>query len=250
VDTRRLDPRTPDPAASPADRRWWLSLVLLYLLPWLVYAVLLALQPIDDLAAWHNDVAWPAERYLTIARPGLLLPILGQWLLGGVGGLLLAALLRALASSLCRLLRARDLGPPLARLILVLAPLWAFLHFKALPATVTVFARGDELDVHRFSPWTALPQPRLTLRGHQLRALGSFTLSDRHDNLYLLLYARTRDGALVELGQRACLEPEPGPCLRGGDEALTTLARWLEFPASGPPDAGVRSGHHLLRRAD
>ena len=49
---------------------------------WVVYGLLLWRQPADPFVAWHGDVAWPAEHFLTHSQGGLLLPIFAHVMVG------------------------------------------------------------------------------------------------------------------------------------------------------------------------
>ena len=118
------------------SRGSWLAL-LLFAAPWLLYGVALMLQPDDPFAAWHGDTVWPARHFLVHSQGGLVTPIFGYVMIGGVGGLFVGLVLVAATKLVCRLLRVRDRSDLASTLAFVLTPAWAFVLLKAVPQTVT-----------------------------------------------------------------------------------------------------------------
>ena len=232
--------------ANANRRRMLLALALLYVAPWTVYGILLRRQGADALDAWHGDTVWPAAHFLTHSQGGILMPIFGHVMIGLVGGLFVAMI----AVGLCRLiakLGLPDLGGPAGGAVLVLMPIWAFVFVKVVPERVTtVDEQARRLEVQPYHLWLRTPLERVTITGDQLRALdlGSRWVKRTGDRM-LTMVALTRDGTLIELGERACDSSDEAACLREGDEDLVQLAAWLGHPGARV-DTEARPGHHLL----
>lgn len=232
------------PAPEPAGRGW--LPLLLFVAPWLVYGVLLALQPDDPFAVWHNDTAWPARHFLTHSQGGLLIPVFGYFMFGGVGALFVGMVLVGLTKLLCRLLRIRDRSGLASTLAMVLVPVWAFAFMKAVPQTVTeIDAEARILHVRSFHPLLRWPQGTTSLAGAELRAFDLTSYDhDRNGTRYLQLFTMTRSGEVVQLGERPCAA-DVETCLASSDADVQELARWLGHAAPAL-DRTTRPGHHIV----
>lgn len=237
------------PPRASEGKHLLLALLLLYVAPWAIYALLLARQPADPFDAWHGLVAWPADHFLAETQGGLLMPIFGHLMIGLVGGLFLATLVAGLARLLAPLL-GRDLGGPAGALVLVLAPLWAFAFMKAVPARVTVLdPDAPRLEVHTFQRFLLYPTGTRVLRGDQLAALYLDSYwHKRTGDRFLGLYALDRGGEAILLGERPCLVTDVDPCLAEGGDDLRRLAAWLGTPGA-VVDTATRPGVHFIALA-
>lgn len=240
----------PRSAAAPAPRlRGLLPLLALFVAPWLLYAAILAVQPVDPLVAWRGDVAWPAEHYLTVSQGGLWMPAFGHLMFGGIGGVLAAAAIGGLVRLGCWLLGARDRSGPVFGPVLILALIGSFTFFKAVPRTVTVIdPAARRLAVHEFGLFVRVPIATHELAGVQIVALElDSTWNRRNGTRYLRLYALVRAGGWVQLGERPCEVSDEQACLAGADPELLQLARWLGHD-DRPVDT-TRPGQHRVNSA-
>lgn len=228
------------------SRRSWLGL-LLFAAPWLLYGVALMLQPDDPFAAWHGDTAWPARHFLAHSQGGLVIPIFGYVMIGGVGAIFVGFVLVAVTRLVCRLLRVRDRSDLASTLAFVLVPAWAFVLLKAVPQTVTeIDPEARVLHVRRFHPLLRYPLGATELAGSELRALDLTSyFYKRNGTRYLQLFALTRAGAVLQLAERPC-EGEAAACLASGDADVRELARWLGHPEP-QVDSSAHPEHLLLR---
>jgi len=219
--------------------------VLIFVVPWVVYALLLGLQRADRFDAWHNEVVWPAAHFMTDAQEGLVGPAFGHVMFGGLGGLVVATVLIAIGRGLCKRLGRGDPATTVLRVTMLLASLWSFTTFKAVPVTVTeIDPAGHSLTVRRFGTLLRVPAGTTRISGGELVALelGTYT-EDRSDTRYLRIYAWTREGA-VRLADRVCEDFAEQPCLQSGDADLVELAGWLGHEVTA---IEAREGRHLLR---
>lgn len=230
----------------PPARRLWLPLVLLFVVPWVIYAALLIRQPDDRFAGWHNQVAWPATHFLTAAQGGLALPIFGHLMIGTVGALFVAMALLLVTRLLCRLLRVRDVSGAVAGATMILVPIYAFVFVKAVPTTVTVIdPQARQLVVQEFAALSRLPAVRTVVSGDELRALEVATYPHWDDGgLNVAMYAYTGADAPLLLAERDCGLRDVEACLTACDADLVELARWL---GRSPAKADTSPGRHLLR---
>lgn len=227
-------------------RRTLLAFVLLYVAPWVLYAVLLARQPDDPFIAWHGDVAWPADHFLAQTQGGIFMPIFAHLMIGLIGGLVLVTLVAGVARLLARAI-GRDLGGPAGALVLVLAPLWAFAFVKAVPERVTVIdPSARRLEVHVFRPFFFLPASARVIEGPEVVALRlDSRWYKRTGDRFLTLSALERSGESTLLGERPCDSSDGDPCLREGHDDLLRLATWLGRPPRAI-DTTSRPGTHFI----
>ncbi len=230
--------------ARTSPRSW--PALLLFASPWLLYAVALMLQPDDPFALWHGDTAWPARHFLVHSQGGLVTPIFGYVMIGGVGALFFGLILVAATQLVCRLLRVRDRSDVASRLAFVLMPAWAFVLLKAVPQTVTeIDPEAKALRVRHFHLLLRYPLGATELAGSELRALDLTSyFYKRHGTRYLQLFALTRAGEVLQLAERPC-EGDEAACLASGDADVLELGRWLGHPEPRL-DATTRPGHHLV----
>lgn len=227
-------------------RRLLVQLLLIFVAPWILYALILAVQPVDALVAWRGDVAWFADHYLTVSQGGLWLPAFGHLMFGGIGGVMAAMAIGGLVRLGCRLAGARDRSGPVFLLTMILALLWSFSFFKVVPETVTVIdVDARRLEIHDFGVFVRIPVATRILTGHQILALElSSTQYTRHGTRYLRLHALTRGREWVLLGKRPCDVSDETACLAAADPELRQLARWLGL-GDRPLDT-TRPGRHLV----
>ena len=236
VAARKADPR----------RRILVQLLLIFVAPWILYALVLALQTADPLVAWRGDVAWFADHYLTVSQGGLWLPAFGHLMFGGIGGVLAAMATGGLARLACRLAGTRDRSGPVFLLTMILALIWSFSFFKVVPETVTVIdVQARRLEIHDFGVFVRVPVATRILTGHQIVALElSSTWYVRNGTRYLRLHALTRGREWLLLGKRPCEVSDELACLAAADPELLQLARWLGH-GDRPLDT-TRPGRHLV----
>lgn len=225
--------------------RWTVHLALL-LVPWAIYLVVLARQPIEQFEAWHNDIAWPAAHYLTVGLEGLLFPFLFYMAFSLLGGLILALVLLLLVSSLRRILlmnaRFSEWSGPAA---MILAPVLVFV-FKVVPLTVTeIDPEARRLVVREFHVGLRYPTGSLEIAGDTIVALDLSSHARRGSGIYLELHAQVNGVGAVRLGRRACASPDAEVCLSSGEADLVELARLLGRADGTTME--VRPGHHVLR---
>lgn len=234
---------TPPPTWRPLI----LPVVGLYVAPWLVYLVLLRLQPDDRFAIWHGDVAWPAASFLTVSQGGLFMPIFAHVMAGLIGGLFLGMLVVALVRLACHLLRARDVSGTAGAIVMYTFPFYVFMVVKAVPQVVTVIdPAAQQLTVHQFHPVLRYPESTLHLRGADLRALDlAVYWHKRSGTDYAQIFALTADNTLVKIAERACEELDPEACLTAADPDLAELARTLGRTPR-PPDTTSHPRHHSV----
>lgn len=222
-----------EPTTKPAaSRRGAITLALFFVGPWVVYAILLALQPADPFVAWHGQVAWPAEHFLTRSQGGLAMPIFAHVMVGLIGGAFVALAVTGVFRAIARISGRRNVGGSIVGAAFIIMPLWAFIVFKAVPETVTVIDRqAHRVEVHHFHPFLRYPTGVVTISGDDLRALDLTTSwTKRTGDRSLQLRALTADGTLVELAERTCDASDVVPCLSEGDADLVRLAEWLGHP--------------------
>ncbi len=239
VGARKADPR----------RRIFVQLLLIFVLPWFLYALILAVQPVDPLGAWRGDVAWYADHYLTVSQGGLWLPALGHVMFGGIGGVLAAMATGGLVRLGCRLAGARDRSGPVFLLTMILALIWSFTFFKVVPETVTVIdVQARRLEIHDFGVFVRIPAQTRILTGHQIFALELSSITyNRNGARYLRLHALTRGREWVLIGKRPCEVSDEQACLAAADPELLQLARWLGH-GDRPLDT-TRPGRHIVLAA-
>ncbi|MEZ4449817.1 MAG: hypothetical protein R3B09_10100 [Nannocystaceae bacterium] len=241
---------TTNPSASlqSARRQALLYVVLLFVVPWGVYLVLLGRQPDEPFSRWHGEVVWPAAHYLVHSQGGILLPILAQVFFGGIGGLLVGTMVAGLCRLLARV-RVPDVGGPLSAAIFCVAPLWAFVAFKAVPERVTVIDReARTLEVRAFQLFLRYPEGVTTIAGDEVRALELTShFVRRAGDRFLRLHALVGD-AWIELAERTCDSGDAAACLAEGDDDLIRLAAWLGRPGAGI-DANPERHRLILGRA-
>ncbi len=230
----------------PWWRRWrlWSPLLWIFVAPWVVYCGLLMVQPADRFDAWHGEVAWPAAHFLTESQGGILLPVFGHLMFGGVGALFVAMLFIAVARGLGKLMGLGDPSGVVVWVVLVLVPVWSFTTFKAVPQTVTeIDPDARTLTVRQFGALLRVPVGTTRIGGDELLGLELDSyLYRRNGTRYLEMFAWTREGS-VKIGERACAWEEE-TCLGSGDADLVELAAWLGHPGAA---VELRDGRHLLR---
>lgn len=221
--------------------------VALFFAPWAVYLLLLARQPDDRFAVWHNEVAWPAEHFLTEAQGGLWMPLFGYVMFGAIGGMFVGMILVLLARAASRLLKTRDLSGAASTLAMIAMPVWAFVVFKAVPRTVTeIDPEAHTLTVREFHWALRYPVQTRTIGGQELAAIDLTSWFRKRDGTrYLEIHAMLREGGSVLLAMRPCDTSDEAACLSSGDADIVELARWLGREGAAPGPA-VREGHHLL----
>lgn len=227
---RTMPPSTAPPNPPSARRQAILYVVVLFVLPWVVYLVLLGRQPDDPFARWHDAVAWPADHYLAHTQGGLFIPILAHVFVGGIGGLLIGAMIAGLFRLLARA-GLPDVSGPASAAFFFLAPLWAFVLVKAVPETVTVIDReAKRLEVHRFHLFLRYPDGVTTIAGDELRALDLTTYwHKRSGDRFLRLHALVGD-QWISLAERVCDSSDAEACLAEGDDDALRIAEWLGRP--------------------
>lgn len=241
----------PPPAASAAAkgtaRRGLFAFLLLFVAPWVVYALILAAQTGDELLLWRGDVAWPAAHYLTVSQGGLWLPAFAHLMFAGIGSIFVSMVIGGLVRLACRLLRTRDRSGPVFPAILIVMQIACFAFFKAVPETVTTIDReAHRLEVHRFGMFLRIPEERLVIEADEILALEVDSYWRKRDGTrYLYVHALTRTRDRVLLGKRPCELSDEDPCLASTDAELQTLAAWLGH-AERPVDSTRWPGHHVV----
>jgi hypothetical protein len=221
----------------------------IFVAPWIVYVVLLSLAPSDPLAAWRNDVVWPGTHVLDLGQPGVLLPAFGVLMVGGVGGVLVAAIVGTPLAALLRRAGLARAAEALPVVMMGVAVVGAYVHLKLVPRLVTTIdPAAHRLTVRPFGAWTRLPEAPTTIERGSLVALDLHARREGYgDRLFVEMYALRNVGGAVLLGARECDDTDTARCLGSSDADLVQLATWLGLAHDGPPDATARPGHHVLR---
>lgn len=231
-----------DDARSRSYLRRWVVPLALLVAPWAIYVAVLSQQEVDALAAWRNDIVWPADHYLTVGLGGLWVPFLLYLGFSLFGGMLLGVALLLVAAGVRRVLPFADFSAWAGQAAMIAVPIFMF-TFKAVPYLVTE-VEAHRLVVREFHWLLRYPTDELEIAAAEIEALEVETHFHRGSGHDLIIRALTKRKA-IRLGQRMCGGVEVEACLREGEAEMVELARLLGATGATPQASG-RDGHRLL----